>query len=159
MWIWIQAKFTDEDETTVPNSKLYSTNKEWIKTTNFCEFTTVFAKKCFSRLRTRMYPTNSTNSSKKSSWWNDCSKMWIWESWGTKISEARTGLDFRKCQVSKIRTKYLTNLQWTSDYFFSRRSKTYGSNVYFVLETAHWSPNFPQLCRSGPHVQLHLYRR
>ena len=27
----------------------------------------------------RFHPTNSTNSSKKSSWWNDCSTKWIWE--------------------------------------------------------------------------------
>jgi hypothetical protein len=97
-WIWIQVKFADEAQTTVPDSKLYSTNDvKKVATTFFvfCEFTTVFARKSFSRPRPDFTPQTvlihlkkapdgmivpqsefgiySTNSSKKSSWWNDCS--------------------------------------------------------------------------------------
>ena len=38
-------------------------------------------------------------------------------------------------QVSNIGTIYSVNLQTASDNFFSRKSKTLGSGVYFVLET------------------------
>ena len=58
-WIWIQVKFADEAQTTVPDSKLYSTNDvKKVATTFFvfCEFTTVFAKKSFSRPRPDFTP-------------------------------------------------------------------------------------------------------
>ena len=52
-------KFTEEDQTTVPDSKLYSTNDvKKVATTFFvfCEFTTVFARKSFSRPRPDFTP-------------------------------------------------------------------------------------------------------
>ena len=139
-WIWIQVKFADEAQTTVPDSKLYSTNDvKKVATTFFvfCEFTTVFARKSFSRPRPDFTPQTvlihlkkapdgmivpqsefgiySTNSSKKSSWWNDCS---------------------------------------------STRDRKHPGQVSILYQRqAAWSPNFPQRWRSVPHVPLHLYGR
>ena len=103
----------------------------------FCEFTTVFARKSFSRPRPDFTPQTvlihlkkapdgmivpqsefgiySTNSSKKSSWWNDCS---------------------------------------------STRDRKHPGQVSILYQRqAAWSPNFPQRWRSVPHVPLHLYGR
>ena len=96
-WIWTQVKFTDDDQTTVPYSKLYSTNDGVKSCNNFFCFLWIYysvRQKVLFTTSPRFHPTNSTNSSKKSSWWNDCSTKWIWESYSTvrnKISEVNCG--------------------------------------------------------------------
>ena len=81
-WIWIQVKFADDDQTTVPDWKLYSTNDGVKSCNNFFCFLWIYysvRQKVLFATSPRFHPTNSTNSSKKSSWWNDCSTKWIWE--------------------------------------------------------------------------------